>query len=255
MYKNLYKILYSLKKGTEELNYGREIIVEYVNEFINNNKCKKLKILDLGLGEGTDLLNIKKNNKDIDIELHGLESYKPNVVKALENNIDVKQFNLETSIFPYEDESFDIIIANQVLEHTKEIFWIFSEVSRILKKNGFFIVGVPNLASLHNRVALLLGKQPPAIKVLGPHVRGYTEESFKEFIELDNYFRLIKTRGSNFYPFSPKISKILCKYFKNLAVGKFYLIVRTDKNGLYKEVLKNRFFETPYYTGDVNINK
>ncbi len=156
---------------------------------------------------------------------------------------------MENNIFPYKDESFDVIMANQVLEHTKEIFWIFSEVSRVLKKDGIFIIGVPNLASLHNRIALLVGMQPPSIKVLVHHVRGYVEKSFIEFIETDDYFKCLETKGSNFYPFPKKISRILSKILKNMSVSTFYLVKCTEKNGNFKEILKNRFFETPYFIG------
>lgn len=64
------------------------------------------------------------------------------------------QLNIERDPLPFADESVDIFMANQVLEHCKEIFWIFSEVSRCLKPGGCFIIGVPNLAALHNRLLL-----------------------------------------------------------------------------------------------------
>ena len=34
---------------------------------------------------------------------------------------------------PFEDETVDILIVNQILEHCKEIFWIFHELTRVLK--------------------------------------------------------------------------------------------------------------------------
>ena len=39
--------------------------------------------------------------------------------------------NIERDDLPLADGQADLIIANQVLEHTKEIFWIFHEVSRL----------------------------------------------------------------------------------------------------------------------------
>ena len=52
------------------------------------------------------------------------------------------------------------MIANQILEHTKEVFWIWHEIARVLAPQGQLILGVPNLASAHNRLLLLLGRQP-----------------------------------------------------------------------------------------------
>lgn len=243
----IYSFIKALKKDTEPLNYGREIIVEWAEQACQRKE--EVTVLDLGLGEGTDLLNIKNALQGKKLHLHGLESYAPNVKKAKENGIEVSIFNLERERFPYEDQSIDLIIANQVLEHTKEIIWITSEISRILKWGGVFLCGVPNLASLHNRIALLFGEQPPTIKVLGPHVRGYCRRSFCEFIETDGYFKVKGVRGSNFYPFPESMSKFLSRYFRGMAVSTFYLVERREKQGVFKEILRSRFFETPYFIG------
>ena len=41
------------------------------------------------------------------------------------------------------------------------------EFSRVLKVGGQIIVGLPNLAALHRRILLLLGKQPTCIRANG----------------------------------------------------------------------------------------
>ena len=110
-------------------------------------------------------------------------------------------------------------------------------------------MGVPNLASLHCRIALLFGEQPPVIRVLGPHVRGYVMRSLKEFAECRGYFEVLETRGSNFYPFPPWISRILARGFPDLAVSLFFRIQRTAKPGTFAEVLSKIPFETRYFTG------
>lgn len=184
------------------------------------------------------------------LELWALESYPPNVEKLEKRGIHVKCFNIEKERFPFNDESIDFIIMNQILEHTKEVFWIFSEISRILKKSGGCIVGVPNLASLHNRIALMFGKQPTSIRTLGPHVRGFTKKDFINFIETDGYFKVEYFAGSNFYPFSPIISNVLTKIFPTHAVSIFWGIRRTEKKGCFIHVLDDRFYETPYYRGN-----
>jgi len=79
-----------------------------------------------------------------------------NVKHAQQQGIVVHSLDIERDRFPYADASVDLIVANQIIEHTKEIFFIFSEISRVLKTGGLAIIGVPNLGSLHNRIALLL---------------------------------------------------------------------------------------------------
>lgn len=239
--------LIKIKKKTEYLNYGRNIIANWASNHVEKIP-DNAKILDLGLGEGTDLLNIKKLNPNV--VLYGVEAYEPNVKIARKNGILVNQFDIEKQTYPFQDDTFDVIVANQIIEHTKEIFWIFSEISRVLKPNGICIIGVPNLASLHNRIALLFGMQPPTMQLLGPHVRGIAEDSFRNFIEEKKIFKLNSVKSSNFYPFPAWLSKYLVRIFPNFAVSKFYLVERTNSSELFISNLSDHFFETPYFRGE-----
>ncbi len=249
------QIFYKMKHGTEYLNYGRDIITGYCRRCRERSVTEEgnpFKILDLGAGHGTDLINCRENivgGGKNSVELWALESYPPNVTLLRQQGIKVRQFNIERERFPFENESIDFVIMNQILEHTKEIFWIFSEISRILKKGGGCIVGVPNLASLHNRIALLFGNQPTSVRALGPHVRGFTKKDFIDFVETDGYFKVECFAGSNFYPFPPKVSHVLASLFPSQAVSIFWGIRRTEKGDCFIKVLDSRFYETPYYRG------
>jgi SAM-dependent methyltransferase len=246
------KLLLKLKSGTEELNYGRDVLAKYVLEVASGNK--QLRLLDIGLGSGKDLVNIRQKCSeaypDLEVDLYGFECYPPNVEAAQKQGINVTAGNVETQRFPFDNEFFDVVVANQIIEHTKEVFWIYSEISRVLKPNAYVLTGVPNLASLHNRVALMFGLQPTAIEILGPHVRGFTAPSFIQFIETDGFFVNRDVKGSNFYPFRPAISRILSRLFPLMSVGLFFKTQRTSKPGLFIDVLKTRFFETAYFAGE-----
>jgi len=237
-----------LKEGTEPLNYGREIIARWASESLVH-AAAPLSVLDLGCGRGTDLLNIKNRLAERQVHLFGIEAHPGNVRDAKRAGIEVANVDLERSPYPFADGSFDLIVANQIIEHTKELFWIFSESSRILKHNGFMIVGVPNLASLHNRMLLLFGEQPSSIELLGPHVRGITANGFRHFIEADGIFRLDAVAGSNFYPFPPMVSTLLAKVLPRFSVSLFFLIRKIHPAKKFIEVLNSRFFETNFFIG------
>lgn len=250
MINNFKKTIHNISSKNKELNWGREIIAKWSSDYINNLSEKEVRILDIGCAGGADLLNIKKSINNKHLNMYGVENHEPYEKEAVANNIKVSSIDIERNSLPYEDGFFDIVIINQVLEHTKEIFWICSEISRVLKKGGIVIVGVPNIAAFHNRFLVLFGQHPTVIETLSAHVRGYSIPAFKRFIERDDYFKVEKIAGSNLYPFPSFISKPITKLFPSLAVCIFFKIKRTDTEGEFIKILDRLILETPYYRGE-----
>ena len=54
---------------------------------------------------------------------------------------DVQQ--LDVTNLPYEDNSFDLVICNHVLEHVKDDIKAMTEIRRVLKENGRAVLQVP----------------------------------------------------------------------------------------------------------------
>lgn len=48
---------------------------------------------------------------------------------------------------PFENESFDIVYANQVLEHVRELLLLMEEIHRILRPGGLLVAHVPYFRS------------------------------------------------------------------------------------------------------------
>lgn len=198
------------------LNYGRHHIRRFLTHV---NPC--LKVLDIGAGHGNDLLIAREAHPSA--QLYALESYPPYVEELRGKGIEVHAVNIEREDYPFAPESLDVVMGNQILEHTKELFWILDQVSKILRVGGHFIIGVPNLASLHNRLLLALGKQPTPIKNNSAHVRGFTKG---DLVNLANSgftggYRLNDSGGSNFYPFPPLLAKPLAAVLPSMAFGLF----------------------------------
>jgi SAM-dependent methyltransferase len=228
-----------------ELNYGRNLI----EKFLRKSNGSEF-IIDLGAGSGQDL-QIAKNIYP-NANLHAIEVYEPYRSILKNKGFFVHSINIEKDIFPFADKSVDIIIANQILEHLKEIFWVFHQATRILKKGGSFIIGVPNIAALHNRLLLLLGRQPSQLKNWSAHVRGWSKSDLLNFIKncYKSGYTLKDFGGSNFYPFPPIISKPLAKIFPNLAWGSFFHLIKKREylNEFIEYPLKEKL-ETNFYLG------
>lgn len=241
------KLMIKLLKIPENDRYGRDYIVSNAKQYLEH--MKEATIVDIAAGSGTDLINIKENSKECKLNLYGLEAYEPNIKLLEKRGISTFAVNIEKDRLPFEDESVDIVVANQILEHCKELWWIYSEVSRILKHGGVFLIGVPNLASLHCRLMLLVGKQPPCMETHGPHVRGFTFKDLKYFSEDGGYFEVKSHEGSGFYSIVPGTAKIFAKLFPKCAVNMSLTLTRTDKEGIFIENLETCRYETNFYTG------
>ncbi len=227
------------------LNYGRHHIKRFLasaGEFRT--------VLDIGAGQGDDLLLAKSINPNA--EIHAVEVYPEYAVRLREKGMAVHSLNIEHDPLPFPDRSVDIVIANQILEHVKELFWIFHELARVLPVGGKMLLGIPNLASLHNRILLAFGKQPSPLKNNSAHIRGYTKSDLVRFLGtcFPGGFKLVKFGGSNFYPFPPVIARPLAAMFPNMAWGIFFLFEKQrEYTGEFLQFPARERLETNFYVG------
>ncbi len=79
---------------------------------------------------------------------------------------------------PFADESFDKVIASEVLEHVPDDIAAFDELMRVLRPGGSVAVTVP--ATLPERLCWKLSSDYHAPSAQGGHVRIYTEHEVRE---------------------------------------------------------------------------
>ena len=82
---------------------------------------------------------------------------------------------MECQDIPHSDDTFDLVICNQVLEHLKNFRSVIDEIIRITNNEGYILIGMPNLAHLINRIYLLFGVQPMCIDIDSSHIRGFLD--------------------------------------------------------------------------------
>ena len=228
-----------------QLNYGRHHIARFLREAAPFEN-----VVDLGAGGGADLALAREACPAA--KRIALEAYPPNVEK-LKADHEVFSLDLERESLPFSNESIDVVIANQVLEHVKEVFWIFHQVSRVLRVGGRLIIGVPNLASYHNRLLLLLGKQPTVIQNHSAHVRGFSKHDLLRFLDVvfPGGFALRGFGGANFYPLPPFLARPMARLLPNGAWGIFFLIEKRRKYaGEFLEYPLKQQLETNFYLGE-----
>ena len=76
----------------------------------------------------------------------------------------------------------------------------------MLRPGGVFVVAVPNLAALHNRLLLLAGRQPTTLHIgNGDHIRGFAIPSMTGFLTRDLDFELLRVTGVGLAPVSAAV--------------------------------------------------
>lgn len=74
---------------------------------------------------------------------------------------EIDLFDAEKDPFPYPDESYSTVLCCELIEHLAEDpMQMMSEVNRILKPGGHFVLTTPNLGSLRAISAILQGYHP-----------------------------------------------------------------------------------------------
>ncbi len=123
------------------------------------------RILDVGCGTGA----LGRNRLSPEIEIHGVDIDAGAVAQAagFEQAICL---DLETSPLPYDDASFDAVLAKDILEHLRDPGRLVVEIHRVLRPGGVLVVSV-------------IMAKPRAVWADYTHVRGFTRRSARLLLE------------------------------------------------------------------------
>jgi ubiquinone/menaquinone biosynthesis C-methylase UbiE len=153
------------------------------------------KYMDIGCGDGS--FTVKVAEVFGAREVYGVDVVDEALNEAKNKGVKTAKVDLNVDGLPFDDGSFDIVSAFEVLEHLWNPDNVIEEAYRVLKVPGFFILTTPNLASWVNRLLLLFGYLPvhygcsikyelerrPLQSACGPcgHMRLYTFKTLNSF--------------------------------------------------------------------------
>ena len=61
---------------------------------------------------------------------------------------------------PLDNETFDVVVAGELLEHVRFPRALVAEARRVLRSGGVFVGSVPNAFRMQNRLRFVRGLQP-----------------------------------------------------------------------------------------------
>jgi SAM-dependent methyltransferase len=181
--------------------------------------------------------------------ISGIEFFEEQAAIARER-MRCEVLDIEEAPFPLESASVDLVICNQVLEHCKNIFRPLSEIHRVLRVGGSLLFSVPNLASLHNRLMLLAGRQPSSIRVIGPHVRGFTHRAVRELLEMNHLLAVQRVVGVGFYPLPIASANALARRIPGASHTTVVHAIKTPVSAPnWETVMRERSEQTAFFDG------
>ena len=112
------------------------------------------RVLDLGCGDGAllDLLTREKRCTG-----YGIEIDDDNVLACVRRGINVLQLNLHQGLKAFQDQSFDVVLQIDTLQHLRNAETMLRETARVGRVG---IVAFPNFAHWPNRLSIARGRMP-----------------------------------------------------------------------------------------------
>jgi len=177
---NLYASQYKNDWGYLD-SFEKDVILR----FLGNLDGKK--ILDVGCGNGRMFSELMKRNgevvgADVSAEMLKLAGQKFPRVKLAQAAIEK---------LPFEDNSFDFVVAFFVIVHVRDLVKAFDEVYRVLKPGGSFILSninqrkAPKLKTKNGQEIVINSFNHRPDKVLEALDRSFFKIDKEEFVEED----------------------------------------------------------------------
>jgi 2-polyprenyl-3-methyl-5-hydroxy-6-metoxy-1,4-benzoquinol methylase len=210
-------------------NIDTNYFTPILNEVADIAQFKR--VLDVGCGNGLFTVALKKRQKNIHIS--GVDANEYALEIAKENGFDDVRYitDFDSCSLPYPNDTFDLIICKDVIEHLVSPNILLRELSRVLNRNGSLLLHVPNQFCLYGRIKFLFTNNidtfdyfPESATYNYPHIRFF---SHKDLIALASDAEFVPKLDLSFHFFCLPLMRYiplrdwLAQYLVKLAPSQF----------------------------------
>lgn len=199
---------------------------------------RSLKILDVGVGLGRLLDDVRKANYGRELNLYGVDISIPYLKVAKKKGINVSMAKIED--MPYMQNYFDIIVCTDVLEHVEDLNLCIKKILYCLSPDGWLIIRVPNREDLSKYLV-------PNYPYKYSHLRTFDEWSLE--LLFTRVFRLeIVDKSPGLYYENANLLKVTQSYWLNLIIRALLRFIRFFSKSMYSYLIP--YF---YYPTEINM--
>lgn len=129
---------------------GGQVAIEAIGQLVPQGAH----VLDLGCGDGALLAWLQQHRGCTG---YGVEISDANLLACARRGVDVLQLNLDEGLNIFADNSFDVVLQIDTLQHLRNAETMLRETVRVGRMG---IVAFPNFAYWPNRLSILRGRMP-----------------------------------------------------------------------------------------------
>jgi ubiquinone/menaquinone biosynthesis C-methylase UbiE len=205
----------------------KPVMVSILKKIVKNKK-----VLDLGCGSGT----FTKKIYLMGAKVIGLDVSKKLIEIARKDNPKIKFYVGDAKKTPFKKSEFDVVSSSLMIHYFKELNPLFREVSKVLKKNVYFVF------SMHHPVMEVSSKLKRKESLLKPYFRNnkynwILNEKMKMIAYHHTFEMIINSLNDTGFVVerlyetkSPKkIKKINKKIYEKATIRPSFLIIKARK--------------------------
>lgn len=221
-----------------QADFLNKLKMQRLNYILNSFKwieIEKPEILDFGCGTGwlSSILNNIGPTTGIDLSCKAIDA-------AKKKHPSVNYVSGNVFEYPFEKESFDVVVSQEVIEHVEDQKRYLGLVANYLKKGSYLILTTPNAFNFNHwhKYQLALWNMQPIENWLTQKQLRVLLSPFFEILEMRTFVSGYGSKGIFRFVNSAKINKCLAflrfkqlfdKIILNLGLGLHILVVAKRK--------------------------
>lgn len=144
---------------------------------------RPVRILDIGCGDGVVTKHLRLAYTEGD-KVFALDNSAVRIERARQCCPEIDLRCGEAEKLDFDDQNFDIVFLHHVIEHVSDDKKVLGECKRVLKSDGYLILGFPNEGGIIGRILQRLHRN---LYKKSDHVRFYSIRSMGDFLEEEGF--------------------------------------------------------------------